>query len=129
MARNTQRAYKREARIGPKLRDELARILLSEVRDERARQVQVVHVDVTRDLSVARVYYVLLDKTQADPELQQVLERATSFIRKQLSEVLDMRHTPQLTFIYDASVERGRHMETLLASLHIEPASDDQEES
>lgn len=125
MARNKQRAYKREDRVGPRLRDEIARILMTEVRDERARGVQIVHVEVTNDLGLARVYYVLLEQSKADADVQTMLEKAAGFIRRQISVALDLRHTPDLTFIYDASVEYGRRMEGLLAG--IQPLPPDEE--
>ena len=125
MARNKQRAYKREDRVGPRLRDEIARILMTEVRDERARGVQIVQVEVTNDLGLARVYYVLLEQSKADADVQTMLEKAVGFIRRQISVALDLRHTPDLTFIYDASVEYGRRMEGLLAG--IQPLPPDEE--
>jgi ribosome-binding factor A len=125
MARNKQRAYKREDRVGPRLRDEIARILMNEVRDDRAREVQVVQVEVTHDLRLARVFYVLLQQTQEDPEIQKVLENAAGFIRRQLAGALDLRHTPDLTFAYDSSVEYGRHMEGLLAAIKPVPVDEE----
>jgi ribosome-binding factor A len=117
MARNKNRSYKREDRVGPRLRDEIARILMSELRDERAQQVQVVAVEPTHDLRLARVYYVLLAQSQQDAEVQSMLEHAAGFIRRQLAGALNLRHTPELIFTYDASVEYGRRMEGLLAAI------------
>ena len=70
-------------------------------------------VEVSRDLSIARVYYSLLDAAE-QKQTQQGLEHSAGFLRKKLSDVLSMRAVPTLRFYYDDSVERGNEMSALI---------------
>lgn len=92
-------------------------MLLTEVDDPRVQQVQVTDVDVTPDLQIAHVYYVLLDQRAEDPEVQSGLERSVGYIKHELSNRLELRVVPELKFKYDESVERGRRMDELLSNL------------
>ncbi len=92
-------------------------MLLTEVDDPRVQQVQVTDVDVTADLQIARVYYVLLDQREADPDVQEGLERSVGYIKHELGNRLQLQFVPELNFEYDESVERGRRMEELLSNL------------
>ncbi len=70
-------------------------------------------VDVTKDLSVAKVYFTLIDaEERADTE--EGLQAASGFLRKQLGNALNMRSVPNLRFYYDESTERGAQMSKLI---------------
>lgn len=70
-------------------------------------------VDVSRDLSVAKIYYTLFDNDEKS-ETQQGLQASSGFLRRQLSRSLTMRSVPELRFIYDDSVEQGNRMSALI---------------
>ncbi len=119
MAKRSKRSYARADRINQQLLEVISAAMLTEVRDPRAREVQITAVEVTQDLSHARVYYVAL---REDPrqELQGVLERLAGFMRRHVAHELQIKHVPDLQFKYDESVERGRRMEELLSSVKSE---------
>jgi ribosome-binding factor A len=121
-----KRAYKRTDRVGQNMLELLASMLLVDVKDPRVAQVQIMAVDVTSDLRYAKVFYILLDKREPDPEAQDGLQRAAGFLRRELGDRLTMRYVPELKFEYDQSVERGRRIEDLLKT--IEPLPDMDEE-
>lgn len=121
-----KRAYKRTDRVGQNMLELLASMLLVDVKDPRVAQVQLMAVDVTSDLRYAKVFYILLDKREPDPEAQDGLQRAAGFLRRELGDRLTMRYVPELKFEYDQSVERGRRIEDLLKT--IEPLPDMDEE-
>jgi ribosome-binding factor A len=121
-----KRAYKRTDRVGQNMLELLASMLLVDVKDLRVAQVQIMAVDVTSDLRYAKVFYILLDKREPDPEAQDGLQRAAGFLRRELGDRLTMRYVPELKFEYDQSVERGRRIEDLLKT--IEPLPDMDEE-
>lgn len=116
MARRTKRSYSRADRINQQLLEVISAAMLTEVRDPRARDVQISAVEVTQDLSHARVYYVMLKEDPRD-EIQGVLERLAGFIRKHVAHQLQIKHVPDLQFKYDESVERGRRMEHILSGV------------
>ena len=97
------REFGREERVGSELHRELALILRDEVRDPRLNQVTVQEVRVVRDLSPARVFFTLMDRDQAK-KTEAALNKAASFLRRRLGEVVKMRTIPQLHFEYDHSL-------------------------
>lgn len=115
----------RRGRINDEVQKELASIL-RDVKDPRVSSafVSVTAVDVTPDLKFAKIYYSALmgDKK----ELAKGLKAATGYIRSQIAQRLNLRITPELTFILDDSVAHGAHISKLLNSITF---SEDFEES
>lgn len=104
--------YARTDRIAEQIQRELAELIRLQVKDPRVKKVTLTGVDVTNDHAHAKVFYTSLDGDT--PELLQGLERAAGFLRSQLAHAMKLRITPQLHFIYDASVERGVHLSQLI---------------
>ena len=95
---------------------ELSELIRLELRDPRVGMVTITSVDVSPDLSHAKVFFTLLDKKLLD-ETTHGLKRAASFLRSQLSKRMSMYTTPELRFVYDESVERGDHLSRLIDSV------------
>ena len=74
----------------------------------------IASVEVSRDLSVAKVYFSLFDPEERK-ETQAALERASGFLRRQLARQMNTRSVPILRFYYDDSAERGAHMSAVIA--------------
>ena len=110
------REYKRTDRVADYLRQELAALIQFEMRDPRVGMVSVTDVEVSKNLSHARVFYTVMDanSTEEANEVTKALNRAAGFMRTQLSKGSSMRMVPQLRFYFDTSVGRGRHMEQLI---------------
>ena len=104
--------YARTDRIAEQIQRDLAELLRLEIRDPRVRMITLTGVEVTRDYAHAKVFYTTLNG--ASEEMQQGLEHASGFLRKQLTQLIKLRITPQLHFVYDASVERGAHLSQLI---------------
>ena len=104
--------YARTDRIAEQIQRELAELIRLEVRDPRVSMITLTGVEVTRDYAHAKVFYTTLKG--ASEEMQQGLEHASGFLRKQLTHLIKLRITPQLHFVYDASVERGAHLSQLI---------------
>ena len=81
--------------------------------------VTITGVDTTSDLSYAKVYFTVLDETKKETTLE-ALNGAASFIRSKLAERVEIRHTPELKFIYDTSIEYGNHIEEIIDSINKE---------
>lgn len=107
------REFKRSERVSGQLRRELAQLIQSEVKDPALGLVSVSDVEVSRDLSHARVYITVFDPATAANSLR-ALKRASGFLRSRLGQELRMRNIPQLHFSHDDSVERGQHMDELI---------------
>jgi ribosome-binding factor A len=74
----------------------------------------VVSVEVSPDLKTARVYISVLGDEESKEETRKGLKSAASFMRGQLAKTLNLRNTPELTFIIDNSIEYGVHMSHLI---------------
>lgn len=106
--------YPRSYRVADHIQRELAGIIRLQAKDPRiSEMLTIAAVEVSRDLSLARVYYTLLDAAEQQ-QTQQGLENSAGFLRKKLSDVLSMRAVPALRFYYDDSVERGNEMSALI---------------
>jgi len=110
------REYTRSQRVGDFLKQELASLIQQEIRDPRVGMVSITDVEVSRDMSHAKVYATVLGiETKADAEESMtVLNRAAGFLRTQLARNSNARTTPRLHFYFDASVARGQHLSALI---------------
>ena len=112
----------RPQKVADLIQRELSDLLRREVRDPRVGMVTLTSVDVSPDLSHAKVFFTLLEKEKKD-ETTKGLQRAASFLRSQLSHRMSMYTTPELRFVYDESVERGDRLSQLIDSV-IPPRKD-----
>ena len=113
------------SRLNASLRDLLVELLERRVRDRRVRAVVLTAVEVSGDLSVARVYYNLLGEAAAREEAQAGLDSVAGFLRREAGRRLRLRTVPELRFLFDSSLERGERIETLLREIHAREAQDD----
>lgn len=111
-----KRSFQRTDRVNQQLLELISRTLLFEVNDPRIEGVQLTAVECAPDLSFARVFYILGEDARGD-QAQHGLERVSNFIRRHLSGQVHMRRVPELRFVFDASMEKGQRIETLLANV------------
>lgn len=104
----------RVARLNEQLRRELTELIQEEVRDPRASGAIIMGVDVTSDLSYARVYVTAPGDETARHHVLEGLQAAASFLRGELSRRLHIRRSPELRFELDRSLDRARRIEDLL---------------
>lgn len=104
-------------RLESTFQEEISMILMTEVKDEDLRFVTITGCDITTDLSFAKVYFTVLDDTRKK-KVTEDLNKAASFIRGKLSEKVEIRHTPELKFIYDDSIAYGEKIENIIEELH-----------
>ena len=110
------REFERTQRVSHFLHEELARLLQSTVRDPRVQEVNLTGVEVSRDLSHAKVFFTLMSDASPEEraEVTAVLSKVSGFLRSELAKASAMRTVPRLSFRFDESVGRGRDMESLL---------------
>ena len=104
-------------RIASSFVKEISYILANEVRDQDIRFVTVTDCHVTNDLSFAKVYVTVLDEQKRDVTLK-ALNDAASYSRWLLADRVDIRHIPELTFVYDESIEYGQKIEEIIEDIH-----------
>jgi len=116
------------ARVNDAVRDVLADMLQTRLQDPRLQGVTITAVEVTQDLAVATVYFSILGDVEAQRVARRGLERVSGLLRREIARRLRLRHAPDLAFEFDASLEHGQRIETLLREWHAEgehPGGDD----
>lgn len=103
-------------RLNHVIQEEISMILMKEIKDEDIKFVTITGVETTNDLSFSKVYYTVLNKEKIK-EAEEALERASSFIRTKLANSIEVRHTPELRFIYDTSIAYGEHIDELIEKI------------
>ena len=85
-----------------------------ETKDPRLKLVSLISVDLSRDLSVARVYFSLLDPNGDPGQVKEGLERASGFLRGRLGREIKIRHVPELRFFHDDSAAEAQRISNLI---------------
>lgn len=106
-------------RLNHLIQEEISIILMTEVRDEDLKFVTITGCDTSSDFGFCKVYFTVLDE-EKKKDITEALNGAASFIRGKLAEKIDIRHTPELKFIYDTSIEYGQHIEQIIDQIHVE---------
>ena len=104
-------------RVASDMQRELGNILLLEAKDEDFKHVTITDCDVTNDLSFAKIYFTTTDDRE---KVEKDLNNAAGFFRSLLAERLQIRHTPELRFIFDEYIEYGEKIEKIIEKLHEE---------
>ena len=108
------RDFKRSERVAGQLRRDLAKLIQQEIKDPAVGFVSLSDVEVTRDLSHAKVFITVFEPEKAKESLK-ALRGASSFLRLRLGQELRLRHVPELHFVHDDSVEKGSRIDELIS--------------
>ncbi len=105
-------------RIASEMMRVIGEILLEEARDTLLKEITITGIDVSTDLSFAKVYFTSLITNMTHKDLEREMEEASPFIRKELAEKMDLRNTPKLKFIYDESIGYASNIERIIKEIH-----------
>ncbi|MGI9262872.1 MAG: 30S ribosome-binding factor RbfA [Woeseiaceae bacterium] len=108
------REFSRNQRLGAQMLRSLSELLRFETKDPGLVDVSLTAVDLSRDLSVAKVYFSLLDPDADPTPAADGLKRAAGFLRSKLGATLKVRHIPELRFVHDDSIAHGAEMARLI---------------
>jgi ribosome-binding factor A len=104
-------------RIADRIRQELSQMLISEVNDPRVSGVSVTDVKVDRELAYADVFVSAIEGQSRAKEALEGLNSASGYLRKVLSQRIELRAFPRLRFRWDPTPERADNVERILAEL------------
>ena len=104
-------------RINHMIMEEVSKILMLEVKDERFKFVTVTDCDTSNDLSYCKVYVTVLEQEKKEETLK-ALNNASSFIRGELAKRIEIRHMTELQFIYDESVFYGEKIDKIIDEIN-----------
>ena len=109
----------RSEKVGDLIKKEISLILNTKIKDERFKLININAVKVSKDLSIATVYYSIIGSLKDD--LDQLPEKAfakfAGMLRSELSKDIKIRRVPKLVFRYDESIEYASKIEKLLESI------------
>ena len=114
----------RRGRINDEMQKEVA-VILREVKDPRVANafISITAAEVTPDLKYAKIYYSAM---RGEPkEVRLGLKSSAGFIRRQVAQRLNLRVTPELSFVEDTSIAYGAHIQSLLSSIEITPEEEE----
>jgi ribosome-binding factor A len=108
----SNKSYPRSSRVAHQIQRALSELIRREVRDPRLGMVTLTEVQVSKDLSYAKVFYSVLgaEKDQA----QEILNEAADMLRGPVGRALGLRHSPELRFVNDALIESGAKLSALI---------------
>ncbi len=108
----------RHLRVAEEIRREVSFIITEDVKDPRLGMISITDVEVSGDLSFAKIYFSMLgDEKQKETNLQ-ALDRAKGFIRSELAKRIRVRHVPEISFHFDPSLEQGARISALLKTIN-----------
>jgi len=102
-------------RINNNIQKEISYIIANEVKNPGVKFVTITAVDTTRDLSFSKVYFTTLEEEKIALDS---LKQSKGFIRKQLADRIEIRHIPEIEFIYDESISYGERIEKKIQEIH-----------
>lgn len=108
------RAVSRTDRLADAIQQEMARYIQQELKDPRLGLVTVSGVELSRDLSHAKIFVSCIGSPEPNEVVVTILNRASGLLRHLLGKNLQIRILPHLRFVYDASIVEGNRMSALI---------------
>jgi ribosome-binding factor A len=115
---------RRQDQLGRVIAQELSELMHLRVKDPRIGFASITGVNVSRDLSLAKVYVSVMGTPDEQRETMRGLRHAAGFLRHELAQRLSVRHVPEITFLLDESIARGARMLDLLNEISREQRPD-----
>lgn len=106
-------------KISSQIQRELSIIMQDEGFNQIIKNITITGCEVTNDLSFAKVFYTYLGDYKND-EVTKSLEDVKNQLRHKLANTIKVRHTPELRFSFDESIEYGNRIEKLISKINIE---------
>ena len=120
----------RPERVAQLMRREIAEVLQRRMRDPRVTgMVSVTDVEVSHDLSAARVFVSIMPDGPERQRSLDALQSAAGYIRHELAPRLGLREVPELRFVLDTSIERGARVDELLRRIDRGEIIEDEEQA
>ncbi len=119
----------KNTRVSGEVQKVLSEIIRGEIKDPRISPLtSVVQVYVAPDLKTCKAYISVLGDEEAQNNTLAGLKSAVGYIRRQLAKELNLRNTPEITFVLDQSIEYGVNMSKLIDEVVKSDEKEDEEE-
>ena len=110
-------AGKRAVRVGDQILREIADLLMKKVKDPRVESVTITGIRMSNDLKHAKVFYSVFGEKDSIARVQEGLDSARGFIKREIGLRLALKYMPDIIFSHDPTLEKGRHMEEIFDEL------------
>jgi len=104
---------RRQAQIAKRIQQKISELLLHEIRDPRIGFVTITGVTITRDLTIAKVRWSVLEEKQKS-RVEHMFEHAKGFLRREVAREINIRSAPTLKFEYDQGLAAAARIEEVL---------------
>lgn len=106
----------RGGRINEEVKREISSLIRDEIKDARlTAMISVTAVKVTKDLRYAKVYVSIFSKDEEEKKSNlEALKSAAGFVRREIAQRINLRHSPQILFELDDSIDYGMHIDSLI---------------
>jgi len=116
--------FARSDRVGGQIQKILSEILLKKVKDPRLKNASITDVKLSRDLRIARIYFVISGNKKNIEAVLEGFNSAVGYVKRTLARQLGLRYMPDLKFFYDESFDYGSHIDNVLKALNADNGPD-----
>lgn len=102
------------------MKQEMSQIILQELKDPRIGFVTVTQVEITRDLSIAKVYVSIMGNEEQIAKCWAGLNSSLGFVRREIGQRIRLRMVPEIKFVLDKSLDYSDHIQKLLLQIEQE---------
>jgi ribosome-binding factor A len=102
------------AKLEARIHERAAHCLEFEVRDPRMPMVTITRVELSKDLSHAKIFYSVLGGRSERSKAEHMLESAGGFIQRQVARVLETRKVPHLHWVFDESIAKAQELDAAI---------------
>ena len=104
----------RPERVGEQIHKEATRLLMYNIKDPRVASVTLTGVQMSRDISSAKIYFTVSNAAVERKNAEQGLKSAAPYIRRELGKIMQLRFVPNIYFKFDESIDYGHKIDVLL---------------
>jgi ribosome-binding factor A len=108
------KSFSRKDRVVEQIRREVAELIRSELKDPRVGMVSLTAVELSADYAHAKVYFSTLASAEQRVAVQEGLDTASGFLRRELGRRIRIHTIPHLHFVFDRSLEHGADLSKLI---------------
>ena len=112
--------FHRPDRVADQILRDASDIILREVKDTKLGFVTFSRVEISKDLKFARIYYTALGTDKEKSDCRNALKRSRAFIQSRIGQRLGLRHTPEISFIFDKGLEHSLKINDLIKKIQRE---------